>query len=131
MSAIDTSGTIRKVVINGVTYRVPFDINLTINLSAFETEGIASYGATMMKKVLRMPNVEGCVLLTNPLEAERLRDVAEGITDVTIAFELGDGSTYRGTGQINYENWETEDNRSTLTLIPNKALKAWTLFAAA
>ena len=85
----------------------------------------------MMKKVLRMPNIEGCVLLTNPTEAERLKTISEGIVNVTLAIELADGSTYRGNGQINYENWETEENRSTLVLIPDKALKAWTLFEAA
>jgi hypothetical protein len=125
----DISGTIRKVTLNGVTYRVPMDVNLTFNRSAYETEGIPSTGNTMMKKILRMPTVEGCVLLTNPEEAERLNSLAESIDNFTMSFELADGSIYRGNGQINYENWETEENRSTVTLIPDKALNAWTLFS--
>jgi hypothetical protein len=125
----DISGTIRKVTLTGVTYRIPADVNLTFNLSPYETEGIASTGKTMFKKVLRMPTIENLILLTNPLEAEALKDLAVGIDSFTQAIEMADGSVYRGNGQINYENWETEENRSTLTLIPDKALKAWTLFS--
>jgi hypothetical protein len=94
----DISGTIRKLVLNGVTYRVPGDVNLTINLSPYETEGMPSTGNTMMKKVLRMPTIENCTVLTNPLEAERLKSLAEGTDNFTQSVELADGSIYRGNG---------------------------------
>ena len=70
----DISGTVRKVTLNGVTYRIPNDVNMTINLSPYETEGIPSTGKTMFKKVLRMPTIENCILITNPVEAERLKE---------------------------------------------------------
>jgi hypothetical protein len=122
------SGSIRKLVLNGVSYDVPASANLTLNLSSFETEGIPTSGKTMFKMTRRVPTIEGVELNTTPREAETLKILAEGLADITIAVELADGSVYRGTGKINYENFETEENKSTLTLIPAKTKNAWTAF---
>ena len=119
------SGTIRKVVINGVTYDVPADINITFNIAAFETEGIATSGRTMIKMTRRVPTMESVVLVTDPDEAEELKSVAESLADATFAVELADGTTYRTTGKINYESWETEENKSSVTIIPAKTKDAW------
>ena len=126
----NNSGTIRKLVLNGVSYDVPADINITINLSSFEIEGIPTSGRTMHKMTRRVPTMEGVVLITNPSEADTLKNLAEGLADITMSVELAGGDTYKATGKINYENFETEENRSSLTLIPGKTKNAWTLFKA-
>jgi len=118
------------VVINGATYDVPADINITFNRSSFTTEGVATSGRTMYKMTRRVPTMESVVLMTDPSEAEALRAVAESLADATIAVELADGSTYRTSGKINYENWETEENRSAIVIIPSKVKDAWTPFIA-
>jgi len=124
------SGTVRRVTINGATYDVPADINITFNRSSFETEGVPTSGRTMFKMTRRVPTMESVVLMTDPSEAEALRAVAESLADATIAVELADGSTYRTSGKINYENWETEENRSAIVIIPSKVKDAWTPFIA-
>lgn len=124
------SGTVRRVTINGATYDVPADINITFNRSSFTTEGVATSGRTMFKMTRRVPTMESVVLMTDPSEAEALRAVAESLADATIAVELADGSTYRTSGKINYENWETEENRSAIVIIPSKVKDAWTPFIA-
>ena len=124
------SGTVRRVTINGATYDVPADINITFNRSSFTTEGVATSGRTMYKMTRRVPTMESVVLMTDPSEAEALRAVAESLADATIAVELADGSTYRTSGKINYENWETEENRSAIVIIPSKVKDAWTPFIA-
>lgn len=123
-------GTIRKIVINGVTYDVPNDINITFNRSSFETEGTATSGKTMIKKTRRVPTLESVVLMTTPAEMEELNSVAEGLADATFSVELADGTVYKSTGQINYENYETEEGKSTITFIPAKTKDAWTPFLA-
>ena len=122
----DNSGTVRRVVINGVTYDVPADINITFNRSSFTLEGVATSGKTMMKYTRRVPTMESVILMTNPAEAEELNNISETLADVTIAVELADGSVYRTTGRINYENMETEENRSSIMIIPAKTKSAWT-----
>ena len=74
--------------------------------------------------------MEGITLITDASEAEALKDVAESLADATIAVTLVDGTVYRTTGKINYESWETEENRSTITVIPAKTKNAWTPFIA-
>jgi len=124
------SGTIEKFTLNGVTYDVPADINITFNRSSFEIEGVATSGRTMFKMTRRVPTMEGIVLITDASEAEALKDVAESLADATIAVTLVDGTVYRTTGKINYESWETEENRSTITVIPANTKNAWTPFIA-
>jgi hypothetical protein len=122
----DNTGTVIKVVINGVSYDVPADINITFNRSSFTIEGVPTSGKTVMKYTRRVPTMEGVVLMTSPAEAEELNNVSETLSDVTIAVELADGSTYRTTGRINYENMETEEGRSSVIIIPAKTKNAWT-----
>jgi hypothetical protein len=124
------SGTIEKFTLNGVTYDVPADINITFNRSSFEIEGVPTSGRTMFKMTRRVPTMEGIVLITDAEEAEALKDVAESLADATVAVTLVDGTVYRTTGKINYESWETEENRSTITVIPAKTKNAWTPFIA-
>ena len=123
-----TSGTLRKVVINGVTYDVPGDANITFNLSSFEVEGMPTSGKTMMKMTRRVPTMDSVPLSTSPEEADELLKVAESISDATIAVEFADGTTYRTSGKISYENFETESNKSTIKIIPAKTKDAWTPF---
>jgi hypothetical protein len=122
----NNTGTVNKIVINGVSYDVPADINITFNRSGFTIEGIPTSGKTVMKYTRRVPSMEGVILMTSPGEAEELNSVSENLADITIAVELADGSTYRTTGRINYENLETEENRSAITIIPSKTKNAWT-----
>ena len=127
---MSNSGTIRKLVLDGVSYDVPADINITFNRSSFEIEGVPTTGRTMFKMTRRVPTQEGVVVMTDPAEAEALNDLSERLDSFPIAVTLADNSTYRTTGKINYENWETEENRSSIMIIPDKTVNAWTPFLA-
>lgn len=122
----NNTGTVNRVVINGVTYDIPADINITFNRSSFTIEGMPTSSKTMMKYTRRVPTMESVILIVTPAEAEELNNVSETLSDVTIAVELADGSTYRTTGRIYFENMETEENRCTITIIPAKTKNAWT-----
>ena len=111
-------GTIRKAVIDGITFDVFADANLTFNRSKFETEGQATTGKTMMKMTRRVQTIEGLTLATTPAEMETLNSKAEGLADVTLSIELADGSVYKATGRIYFENYESETGKSAVTLIP-------------
>ena len=124
------SGSIRKLVLNGVSYDVPGSANLKFNLSSFEIEGIPTSGKTMFKMTRRVPSIEGVEINATPAEAENLRALSESLADITISIELADGSVYKGTGKINFESFETEENKCTLMLIPAKTKNAWTPFPA-
>jgi hypothetical protein len=120
------TGTLNRVILNGVTYDVPADINITFNRSGFTIEGIPTSGKTVHKYTRRVQTMESVVLMTSPAEMEELANVAETLSDITVAIELADGSTYRTTARINFENYESEEGRSTITIIPSKSKNAWT-----
>lgn len=124
-----SSGTLNAVNINGASYAVPNDINVTILYSDFEIEDIATTGDTMFKYTRRSQKIEGVTLMEPPSKADTLRDVSNKKADVTMSLELADGTVLRATGRINYQNWETEENRHTVDLMPNKSKKAWVQFA--
>ena len=125
-----TSGTIRKVALDGVTYIVPADINVTVNLSPFETEGQPTSGDTMFKMTIRIPTAEGVTISASPSEQDELRKLAERLANFPMSITLADNSTYTTKGRINFENVETETNVASLVLIPYRALGAWELFAS-
>lgn len=124
----DTSGTLQGVTLDGLSLDVKEEADITINHSPFVTEGVPSSGRTMFKMTIRNPNIEGVPLLTSPDEADRLKELAKSLQSFPMAMTLADGSVLRGTGRINYENWTTADNISTIQLIPNRAINGWTTF---
>ena len=124
-----SSGTPRKLTLDGVSYDVAADTNITLNLSPFETEGVASSGRTMMKRTKRTQTAEGIPILASPTEQDQLRVLAERLDVFPMAVTLEDGAVWRTTGNINFESVETEENRASITIIPDRSPDGWALFA--
>ena len=121
------TGTIRKAVIDGVTYDVFADANITFNASKFETEGVATSGKTKFKMTRKVRTMESLGLATTPGEMENLKTKAESLADITMSVELADGSVYKAAGRINFDNFESETGKTTVKLIP---ADEWTPFLA-
>lgn len=111
-------GTLRKAVLQGVTYDVFGDANITFNRSGFEIEGQATTGDTLMKMTKRVRTIEGLDLSTTPEEMEALKTLSESLADITMSVVLADGSTYKATGRVNFESYESETGKSSVMLIP-------------
>lgn len=126
----EASGTLRGVTLDGLSFRVPADINITLNLSEYENENIPTTGKSVPKKTLRSPDAEGVVLIANPVEQETLRGLAARLEAFPISTEMADGSVWRTTGNINFENVESQENRASIKIMPDRALNAWELFSA-
>jgi hypothetical protein len=120
-------GTPRKVVIDGVSYDVMNDTNITFNPTKYEVEGVATTGDTLFKRTKRVQSMEGVTISALPPILESLKDKADSLADKTMSVEFADGSVYKATGQINYENWESESGRATLQLLPKRG---WEPFLA-
>ena len=114
----DVAGTIRKVVLDGVTFDVPLDINITEIGSAYENDSIPTSGRNMRKMTKRSETREGVVLMANGAERAVIRELADRTTDFTLAYETAGGDSYKAQGWIEFENRETEENRATVKLFP-------------
>ncbi len=123
----NNTGTLKKVTLDGTTYDVMADTNINFKNSDFTKEGLATSGKTLIKMTKRIRNVESCVLGCTPDEMEDLSAKADSLTDITMAFTLADGSVYRGKGHINFDGYESDSGKITLTLIPTGD---WTPFLA-
>ncbi len=124
----DVAGTIRKVILDGVTYDAMGDTNITEVGGAFENESIPTSGRNIKKMTKRPENREGVVIACNGAERELLKELSERLTDFTLAYQTAGGDTYRAVGWIEFENRETEENRATVQLHPRST---WDAFLAA
>jgi hypothetical protein len=118
-------GSLRDFQVNGISYRVAFDANLTEIFTKFENSLIATSGLSMRKMMKRVPSREGMVLITNSAEREQLKLFAESTEDLEMSYTTAAGDTYSAVGTFEIENNESEENRTTLQLLPNDD---WTLF---
>jgi hypothetical protein len=114
----ESTGTLRKATIDGVTYDVMADANINFKRSKYEKEGTATSGKTLVKMTRRVQNVESLDLGCTPAEMENLSAISDKLVSVPMAFTLADGTVYRGTGHVHFEGYESETGKITVTLIP-------------
>src|SRR4030042_1108333 len=114
----DNVGTLRKIVIDGITFDVFADTNVEFNPSKFKTEGMPTTGKTMFKMTRVVMEKKGIGIATAHAEMETLKEKAESLADVTLAVEYADGSVYRATGRIDFEGYESDSGKSTIRMIP-------------
>jgi hypothetical protein len=115
------SGSIRKCTLDGITGDVPADCNVNFNRNQYEKEGSATSGNNRIKVTKRVQNIEGLEWAVTGAEMESLNAVADKIlTNVTMSIELADTSVYRATGQVYFENYESDTGKAKITLIPKR-----------
>ena len=125
MAAKDLAGSPRNLNLNGVPYRIMADANISEIGSQFENESIPTSGTNMRKMTKRSENRESVVVAANADERDQLKALADQTSSFTISYETAAGDVYRTVGFIEFENRETEENRATLTLMPNDT---WSTF---
>jgi len=124
---VAVAGSLRKLTVDGVSYNVAADANVSEIITQFENSMIPTSGAAMRKMMKRVPTRESVVLITDGADREALISVAEGLGDVPISYTNAAGDTYRCQGIIEIENNETEENRTTVQILPSGV---WTAFLA-
>jgi len=123
----DVSGSVRKFTVEGISFRVAADANLSRRPIAVENSMVPTSGKSMQKKVKMVPVLESVVLIVNAEEMESLKSFAEGLDVIKVTYQTAAGDEYRCTGQINVEAHETEENRANCTVHPEED---WTPFLA-
>lgn len=116
--AKDIVGSFVKVVLNGHTFRVAADANVSRTPSAFTNEAIATSGGNVRKMIKRVEEWEGVTLFANGDEAEDLASMTEGLPDITMSGTNAAGDTYRSTGWINFDKHTSEDGKAEIKMMP-------------
>lgn len=126
-----TSGTLRKLGLDGIDFTVTAEINVTLNQSPVMLEGQATSGRTMYKRTMRIQTAEGVTISATPDEQVSLVELADRDNPFPVTATLASGETYITTARINYENVETETNTANVMIIPDRiGTDTWKLFGA-
>ena len=123
----NTSGSIRKLTIGGITYDVMADSNFNQRGSGFENDRIPTSGNSFKKMTKRIQKVESVIVKADPNTRINLKAQSEQLDDLSMSYTTADNSVFRAKGSIFFENVESEENRATVQLHPNAD---WELFVA-
>ena len=118
MAAKKVAGSIRKFTIEGISFDVAADSTFSETFTTYENAMVATSGKGMRKMTKRIPAVEGVVLITDADERLVLKDFAEGLDNIKITYQNAAQDSYRCEGTIEFENNETEENRTSCTIQP-------------
>jgi hypothetical protein len=113
------AGSLKELTLQGVSFNVAADANLSTQLSGFENDRIKHSGGSMKKMMGRIRTVENAVLIVKGEERDILKNFSEQTDDFMISFVTANGDNYQGLGSINLEPWESEENRISVTLHPS------------
>lgn len=122
----DIVGSIRKVVLRGVSYDVALDSNIS-EIPGIENDALATSGRVLRKQMKRVAVREGVVLIVNGVEFEALQGLAASKSDYPMSYETASGDVYRAAGWIEVEKRETEEGRCSIKMFPRS--NKWDLFA--
>jgi hypothetical protein len=119
------AGSNKSFTVDGITFDVMADANITEVFTGFENSMIPTSGKHMYKKVKRVEIREGIVLATDAAEREQLKSFAESLDILQLQYVNAAGDNFQCEGAIEVENNETEENRTTVQGLPQGT---WTLF---
>lgn len=123
----DTVGTPQGVMLDGLNYNVASDANFTMKNQRHEIEPVPTSGRTFKKMTAQAQVIEGVDLTTNALEHERLVALNDRTDSYPIGYTDAEGNNYKSTGYIKLDSRETQDGKTSLTLVNDTG--GWTLFS--
>jgi hypothetical protein len=123
----DTAGSIESVTIEGQTFNVAADANLSRIPTKFEKSKIATSGRAMTKAIKRVTSIEGVVFVLNGADGEALKFFGEAMDDKQVVVTYISGDSYQALCEIDVESHESEENRYTASFHPSED---WTAFLA-
>ena len=125
----DISGSIRKLILSGITFNVFADGDFSEIVGAYENEAVPTSGPNVIKKVRRSGNVEGVTVVANGAERALLEELANQNTPFTMSYTTAGDDTFKNEGTINIVNRSTADNKMSIVLMPLNP--QWEAFLAA
>lgn len=125
----NTVGTPRNVTLDGITFDVMADANISEMGSEFENEPVVTSGRIMKKMTRRSKSVESVTIACNAEEREILQELDERQENFSMSYELASGDVFTGVGFIIFENRETEEHRATIQMHPAED-NQWEAFIA-
>lgn len=115
-----STGTVRKVLIDGISYDAAGDADLNETLTKFENSLIITSGKAVIKQEKRAQLVEDVVLITDGNARQRLTSFADDGGEGPMSYTNRAGDVARFTGTINVDNNQTMESRTTISFLPTE-----------
>lgn len=115
----NVTGSIFKLVLDGIPFDAASDANVSQMLSSYETETNASSGQNYHKKTKRPTNFSGVDILCGPTDALKVAELADRKVAFTMSIAEVNGATWMNKGMINMEARETESSKAPVELQPS------------
>lgn len=123
----DTAGTLRKAMVDGLSYDIMADADITEIPSNILNDTIPTSGRNLRKMTKRSETREAFTIACNPAEQAILKAQSEDTASVPLSYTKADGSKYTCTGWIEVESVTTMDFKATLKMYPETT---WEVFVA-
>ena len=122
-----SAGSPRKVTIDGVTFNVTGDANISLTPRT-EKEAIPHSGGNMIKRTLASGSAEAVKLTLTPSEYGVLEAQADGSGNISMSYEMADGSSFKTVGEVKLGAYQTEDSSCEIELLTSTGV--WENFSA-
>jgi hypothetical protein len=120
-------GTPKKFTIEGISFNMAADVNISLTPTKEEVTMIATTGKGLQKRVKRIPKAESVTLLVSAEELEQLRSMSSELEEKNFSVTLADGSEWKTQGVFGMESYESEDGKVSITVEPSDD---WTVLVA-
>jgi len=120
-------GTPKKFTIEGISFNMAADVNISLTPTKEEVTMIATTGKGLQKRVKRIPKAESVTLLVSAEELEQLRSMSSELEEKKFSVTLADGSEWKTQGVFGMESYESEDGKVSITVEPSDD---WTVLVA-
>lgn len=112
------AGSPNKLAIDGLPFDIAGDSDLSEVFSRFTNTIVPSSGEDSISQEARAREVSGVVIILKKGDKQLLANIADSGDIVSLSYTVRDGSRYAGRGNINIENNQTMQNRTSITLLP-------------
>lgn len=121
-------GTPQEIMLDGTSFDVKADADITINPVPSENEGIPTSGRTFKKVTRKSADAESIPFEIEAVEIDILVELHERVDPFPISLTMADGSSHKTTGWINFENYTTAEGTAPITVIPDSSVDPWERF---
>ncbi len=120
------AGSVKKLTLDGTTFRLAADAEINTKFGAFESETIPTSGEDMRKMTRRSQMADGVDVTVDAVEKELLIALSERTDAYALSYKDASGVLHTSKGGISIDDSSTQDGKVTIKILP---LQKWEIFA--
>jgi hypothetical protein len=124
---MSVAGSLKKLTLDGVTFRLAADADINTKFGDFESEVIPTSGEGLRKMTKRTQMADGVDVTVDTSELELLETLSERTDSYPLAYKNANGDLFTSEGGISIDDSSSQDSKVTIKILP---VKKWEKFIA-